>query len=82
MRDNGRKEMKSSVGRGQQIKKFIVDVLNGTSLGIVITLIPSALVSQLLLLFPNSVIAANINFMTTLIKVRYRLLLVLRWDIY
>ncbi|WP_270746668.1 PTS transporter subunit IIC [Leuconostoc lactis] len=60
--------MKSSVGRGQQIKKFIVDVLNGTSLGIVITLIPSALVSQLLLLFPNSVIAANINFMTTLIQ--------------
>lgn len=68
MRDNGRKEMKSSVGRGQQIKQFIVDVLNGTSLGIVITLIPSALVSQLLLLFPNSVIAANINFMTTLIQ--------------
>ena len=68
MRDNGRKEMKSSVGRGQQTKKFTVDVLNGTSLGIVITLIPSALVSQLLLLFPNSVIAANINFMTTLIQ--------------
>ena len=60
--------MKSSVGRSQQIKKIIVDVLNGTSLGIVITLIPSALVSQLLLLFPNSVIAANINFMTTLIQ--------------
>ena len=42
---------------GAQIKKFIVDVLNGTSLGIVITLIPSALVSQLLLLFTGMPIA-------------------------
>ncbi|CUW03484.1 membrane protein, putative [Leuconostoc inhae] len=53
---------------GAQIKKFIVDVLNGTSLGIVITLIPSALVSQLLLLFTGMPIATKIGFMTTLIQ--------------
>ena len=50
------------------IKKFIVDVLNGTSLGIVITLIPSALVSQLLLLFTGMPIATKVGFMTTLIQ--------------
>nr|WP_224156177.1 PTS sugar transporter subunit IIC [Leuconostoc gelidum] len=53
---------------GAHIKKFIVDVLNGTSLGIVITLIPSALVSQLLLLFTGTPVATKIGFMTTLIQ--------------
>ncbi|MGO3536061.1 MAG: PTS transporter subunit IIC [Leuconostoc mesenteroides] len=50
------------------IKKFIIDILNGTSLGIVLTLIPSALVSQLLLLFSGNEIATQIAFMTTLIQ--------------
>ena len=52
----------------KRVKKFIVDVLNGTSLGIVITLIPSALVSQFLLLFPTSVVALKVGFMTTLVQ--------------
>lgn len=56
------------ISKTQVIKKFIVDVLNGTSLGIVITLIPGALVSQLLLLFDGSTIATNVGFMTTLIQ--------------
>jgi len=47
------------------IKKFIIDILNGTSLGIVLTLIPSALVSQLLLLFSGNEIATQIAFMTS-----------------
>jgi uncharacterized membrane protein len=42
--------------------------LNGTSLGVVLTLIPSALVSQLLLLFSGNEIATQIAFMTTLIQ--------------
>lgn len=50
------------------IKQFIINVLNGTSLGIVITLIPGALVSQLLLLFSGNQIATQIGFMTTLIQ--------------
>ncbi|GMA70132.1 membrane protein [Leuconostoc litchii] len=52
----------------ETIKKFIVDILNGTSLGIVLTLIPSALVSQLLLLFAGNAIASKVAFMTTLIQ--------------
>lgn len=52
----------------KRVKKFIADVLNGTSLGIVITLIPSALVSQFLLLFPTSVVALKVGFMTTLVQ--------------
>ena len=60
--------MKQNGSLGQKIKRFIVDVLNGTSLGIVITLIPSALVSQLLLQFPGNTLAGNISFMTTLIQ--------------
>ena len=52
----------------KRVKKFIVDVLNGTSLGIVITLIPSALVSQFLLLFLTSVVALKVGFMTTLVQ--------------
>lgn len=50
----------------QTIKKFIINVLNGTSLGIVITLIPSALVNQLLPLFSGNAFAQQIGFMTTL----------------
>lgn len=50
------------------IKKFIIDILNGTSLGIVLILIPSALVSQSLLLFSGNEIATQIAFMTTLIQ--------------
>jgi uncharacterized membrane protein len=50
------------------MKKFIIDVLNGASLGIVITLIPSALLSQILLLFPGNGIASQLGFMMTLIQ--------------
>ena len=51
-----------------RVRKFVVKVLNGTSLGIVITLIPSALVSQLLLLFAGNPVATKVAFMTTLIQ--------------
>ncbi|WP_204770012.1 PTS transporter subunit IIC [Leuconostoc rapi] len=54
--------------RSYRVREFIVTVLNGTSLGIVITLIPSALVSQLLLLFAGNPVAAKVAFMTTLIQ--------------
>lgn len=53
---------------GVRIKKFMVAVLNGTSLGIVMTLIPGALVNQLLLLFSGTPLATNVSFMTTLIQ--------------
>lgn len=60
--------MKQNISQRQRVKQFIVTVLNGISLGIVITLIPSALVSQLVLLCPDNVLAKDISFMTTLIQ--------------
>lgn len=51
-----------------RVRAFVMKVLNGTSLAVVITLIPSALVSQLLLLFSGNPMAAKLTFMTTLIQ--------------
>ncbi|QBO36826.1 PTS sugar transporter subunit IIC [Periweissella cryptocerci] len=46
--------------------KFVVDVLNGESLGIVITLIPAALISSLLKLFGDAQWATQAGFMVSL----------------
>ncbi len=47
------------------LKEFTLDVLNGSSLGIVITLIPAALTSQILKLFPAGAVVSQITMMVT-----------------
>ncbi len=47
------------------IKQFTLDVLNGSSLGVVVALIPAALTSQILALFPGNHVAGAITMMVT-----------------
>lgn len=47
------------------LKEYTLDVLNGSSLGIVVTLIPAALTSQLLKLFPAGPLVSQITMMVT-----------------
>lgn len=49
-----------------QLGKFVVDVLNGESLGIVITLVPAALINSLLKIFGDAQWAEQASFMVNL----------------
>jgi uncharacterized membrane protein len=54
--------------QASKVGKFVVDVLNGESLGIVITLIPAALLSQILPLFGANHMAAQASYMIMLVQ--------------